>query len=403
VRYSKFAGSVSQYDIKAVAVEWFPRESADMQKRWIHSAFRLPRGQVRRCPARTPGAWNSRPLCHSVNSPTVPLFAVSTEGSAPIMSPYLPPLISAGYDDRRNSAPDMSSARVRAKWWFWRGRQVVRQKQFESALSYFQHSLILLPESAHALCYVGYCLGALSRYEEALIFHDRALQLKPDYGSAHAQLGRMLMYLKRPQDAVESLTRAFRIQPNLGEHVPYLSALAKCLGDLGRIEDALSAYREAATRDAKDVEMQAGIGWALWKSGNCKDAEGPLRNAIKLDPNYADSYDILGTVLRDLGRDEESIAVWQRLIELTPESADAHASLGWALGGVGRYCEAILAPAESIGSGSDLSRRLLNRLVSLSPEGVSRSDGSGRESALAGTRCGCLLRARGVTWRTGRP
>jgi tetratricopeptide (TPR) repeat protein len=237
----------------------------------------------------------------------------------------------------------MSFARVRAKWWFWRARHAVRQKQFESALSYFQLSLILLPESAHALCYVGYCLGALSRYEEALIFHDRALQLKPDYGSAHAQLGRMLMYLKRPQDAVESLTRAFRLQPNLREHVPYLSALAKGLGDLGRIEDALSAYREAATRDAKDVEMQAGIGWALWKGGNCKDAEGPLRNAIKLDPNYADSYDILGTVLRDLGRDEESIAVWQRLIELTPESADAHASLGWALGGVGRYREAILA------------------------------------------------------------
>jgi Flp pilus assembly protein TadD len=60
-----------------------------------------------------------------------------------------------------------------------------------------------------------------------------------------------------------------------------------------------SAYREAATRDPKDVEVQAGIGWALWKSGNCEDAEGPLRNAIKLDPNYADSYDILGTVLRD--------------------------------------------------------------------------------------------------------
>ena len=240
-------------------------------------------------------------------------------------------------------APDMSSAWVRAKWWFWRGRHAVKRKQFASALSHFQRSLILLPESAYALCYIGYCLGAQSQYDDALIFHDRALQLKPDYGSAHAQFGRMLMYLKRPQDAVESLTRAFRIQPNLREYAPYMSALAKGLGDLGRIEDALSAYREAATRDPKDVEVQAGIGWALWKSGNCKDAEGPLRNAIKLDPNYADSYDILGTVLRDLGRDEESIAVWQRLIELTPEDADAHASLGWALGGVGRYREAISA------------------------------------------------------------
>jgi cytochrome c-type biogenesis protein CcmH/NrfG len=83
--------------------------------------------------------------------------------------------------------------------------------------------------------------------------------MKPDYGSAHAQLGRMLMYLKRPQEAVESLTRAFRIQPNLRKHAPYLSALAKGLGDLGRIEDALSAYWEAARLDPKDVEVQAGI------------------------------------------------------------------------------------------------------------------------------------------------
>jgi cytochrome c-type biogenesis protein CcmH/NrfG len=34
-----------------------------------------------------------------------------------------------------------------------------------------------------------------------------------------------------------------------------MSALAKGLGDLGRIEDALSAYREAATRDPKDAAI----------------------------------------------------------------------------------------------------------------------------------------------------
>ena len=76
-------------------------------------------------------------------------------------------------------------------------------------------------------------------------------------------------------------------------------AFANALGDLEKIEDALSAYREAAKLDANDVQAHAGIGWALWRSGHGQDAEEPLRNAIEVDPAYAYSYDILGSVLSE--------------------------------------------------------------------------------------------------------
>ena len=114
--------------------------------------------------------------------------------------------------------------------------------------------------------------------------YDRALQIKPDYAYVHAQFGRAFQYMERPHEAVESLNRAFRMQPALRKHHFYQVALAKALGDIGKTEEALAAYRNAAGLDPKDAEAQAGIGWALSKTGHHQDAEEPLRSAIKLSP-----------------------------------------------------------------------------------------------------------------------
>jgi tetratricopeptide (TPR) repeat protein len=235
----------------------------------------------------------------------------------------------------------MSTAWVKAKWWFWRGRSKVRRKDFGSALSCFKQALNLYPESVYALSYTGFCLGALGQYERAIEFNDRVLQIQSDSAYAHAQLGRMFMYVGRPKEATESLTRAFRIQPKHRTDLSYQLAFARANADLGKVDEALAAYKEAAELDPENVEAQAGIGWALLESGDFPKAESQLRAAITLDPNYASPYGILGKLLRDLGRDDESISLWERHVALTPEDSYAQASLSWALSGVGRFRDAL--------------------------------------------------------------
>jgi tetratricopeptide (TPR) repeat protein len=186
------------------------------------------------------------------------------------------------------------------------------------------------------------------RYEEAVERYDRALQIKPDYAYVHAQLGRALQSMQRPQQAVDSLSRAFRMQPELREHHVYQVAFAKALGDVGKTEEALAAYRNAAKLDPKDAEALAGIGWALSETGHNEDAEEPLLLAIKLSPDYAYSYSCLADVLQELNRYEDSIPFAERFVVLVPDDADGHVRLGRGLGMAGRFRDAVLASRRAL-------------------------------------------------------
>jgi cytochrome c-type biogenesis protein CcmH/NrfG len=57
------------------------------------------------------------------------------------------------------------------------------------------------------------------------------------------------------------------MRPKLRKFFAYQIVVAKALGDIGRKEEALVAYNEAAKLDPKSAEAQAGIGWALTFAG----------------------------------------------------------------------------------------------------------------------------------------
>src|SRR5712692_1002704 len=152
----------------------------------------------------------------------------------------------------------MSTAWLKAKWWSWLGRRKAGKREYRSALVCFQRVLSLFPNSVYALCYAGYCHSTLEQYEEAVKAFDHALQIKPDSAYAHAQLGRVFLHLGKPQHALEELNRAFRIQPKLKTHTAYQVPLANALAQLGQVDKALDAYKEALQYGRKAAEAHFG-------------------------------------------------------------------------------------------------------------------------------------------------
>jgi tetratricopeptide (TPR) repeat protein len=237
----------------------------------------------------------------------------------------------------------MSTAWMKRKWCRRRARYKMRRRDISSALAYCERVLRVFPEDPYILCCAGSCHSNLRHYEEATKLYDRALQASPHYGDAHALLGRALLFLQRPQEALESFTRAFRMQPKLRKQVTPQLGMAFALRRVGKLEEAIATYREAAKLDPKNAEAQEGIGWGLMQTGRHEEAEDPLRAAIRLDPDDAYPYGWLTFVLQEQEKYEESIPYAERFVAMKPEDLDGHARLGWGLGMAGRRREAITA------------------------------------------------------------
>jgi pentatricopeptide repeat protein len=80
---------------------------------------------------------------------------------------------------------------------------------------------------------------------------------------------------------------------------------------------------------------------ALARSGRLEEAITHFRQAMEANPNSAEIHNNLARALAKTGRIEEAIALFQRMLETNPNSAELHNSLGVALVWTRRPAEAI--------------------------------------------------------------
>ncbi len=90
-----------------------------------------------------------------------------------------------------------------------------------------------------------------------------------------------------------------------------------------------------------DAVAHINLGIALGNQGKLEEAIAAYREAIRLKPDYADAHNNLGIALGKQGKLEEAVAEFRTAIRLKPDYADAHATLGVALVAQGKVDDAI--------------------------------------------------------------
>jgi predicted O-linked N-acetylglucosamine transferase (SPINDLY family) len=126
------------------------------------------------------------------------------------------------------------------------------------------------------------------------------------------------------------------------------NAAAHCnLGEayraMGRLDEAITAYRHALALNANIPVAHNNLGIALVAQGHFDGAIAAYHRALELQPDYAEAHNNLGIALKELGRHDEAIASYRRALELKPDYADAHNNLGVILTEQGRPGDAIAA------------------------------------------------------------
>jgi TolA-binding protein len=184
------------------------------------------------------------------------------------------------------NSPRAEESRVR------RGLALSLQRKHDEAIGSLSADLPRLKTKAlvaEANSLIGRAHAARNEFDAAVKALNAALEAKPDWSQGDETrlvLAHCLLALKRPADAeseLKKLIAGFPKSPILDR--AYLR-LAECAWDQGRLDAALTAYRESARRASNGPAASAawaGVGRTLYRQGNAKGAVEAFDMALRKD------------------------------------------------------------------------------------------------------------------------
>ena len=124
--------------------------------------------------------------------------------------------------------------------------------------------------------------------------------------------------------------------------------LGNLLKDMGQLDEAISACRQAVVLQPNWAEAHYNLGTALQAQGKWDEAITAFGQAIALKPHYPEAYNNLGIALQIIRQQEQAIAAYRQAIALQPGYAHALSNLGTALQAMKKPNEAIDAYRQAI-------------------------------------------------------
>ncbi|MGA7872451.1 MAG: CHAT domain-containing protein [Candidatus Binatus sp.] len=184
----------------------------------------------------------------------------------------------------------------------------------------------------------------IDKYKAAL--DEIQQQDKGKRSAIELQLGIVYQKAQRWQESADELKAAIRDNPNLG-YLPY-SLLGFAYMGLGRWQDSLVAFQQAAKLKPDDAGVQVGLGSALAWLGKSKEAIELLEKAVRQNPTLAVNHFTLGFAYSQSGRFDEAIKEFNEAIKLNPDNSAAYLYMGEAFGKSGHSDQEIIAEQQAI-------------------------------------------------------
>ena len=107
--------------------------------------------------------------------------------------------------------------------------------------------------------------------------------------------------------------------------------LGMALALLGRMDEAISRFRQAIALDPRHALANYNVGYMLVHQGRPRDGIGYLRESLRLNPGYADAHFALGVALSSTGAPAEGVRHLEESLALRPQDAEVHRELANAL------------------------------------------------------------------------
>jgi TPR repeat/Tetratricopeptide repeat len=149
---------------------------------------------------------------------------------------------------------------------------------------------------------------------------------------AHYNLGVALFNQGRIEEAVSQYRQALHFDP---DKVEAHNNLANLLQHLGRLDEAVASYHQALRCRPDCAEAFTNLGTALTVLGRLDEAIACYRQALHFQPHCAEICNNLGLALIEQGKPEDALASFDQAVRIKPSYGEPrwNRSLLWLLGG----------------------------------------------------------------------
>jgi len=225
------------------------------------------------------------------------------------------------------------------------GRVLDHRADIAGAEAAFRRAVERDTEYADALANLGHILMRTGRTVEAEQLFRRATKRDREHGLANLSLGAILYQQNRPELAVPHLQAG--IQRELTNR-PGQYMLAVALHELGRIDEAITAYRRLVAAGDDDPEVYSGLAEALDAMGDLAIAMAGYESALELEPGHARAAAGLAGVLTTTGRWRQALELLAPRVDRGDAPACLHVARARALLAGGRRDQALLCLADLV-------------------------------------------------------
>jgi predicted O-linked N-acetylglucosamine transferase (SPINDLY family) len=237
--------------------------------------------------------------------------------------------------------------------------------QFAAASAPLAQASKLIPKDPSIMEALGTAQMQAGDKEAAYRSFERCVALAPDNLGVLINLSSLANDMRRFAAAERYASTALRRAPGQAEA---LFNLGRALHGLGRITDAIVAFRGALVGTADMPVAQNDIGLCLAQLGADNEANACFHRAIELQPDFPAPYANLASLLNAQRQFADAEAASRAAIRLEPSLAVAYSNLGNAQFGQRRRAEAEAAYRQALKLQPDLSDAL-NNLGNLLQEG----------------------------------
>ena len=129
----------------------------------------------------------------------------------------------------------------------------------------------------------------------------------------------------------ETLTQAAQLLEQFPKSVILFNIIGVANKGLGKLDEAIEAYKKALSIKPDNAEAYNNMGNALQDQGKLEEAVEAYTKALAIQPDYADAYYNMGSVLQDQGKLEEAVQAYKKALSINPNYAKAESKTQLAL------------------------------------------------------------------------
>jgi tetratricopeptide (TPR) repeat protein len=207
---------------------------------------------------------------------------------------------------------------------------------------------------------LGFVENELGRLDDSIAAYRKSVAAKPDVFESNLNLGLQLAKTGQPE-AEQFLRAATQLKPTShvaeGQYRAWVS-LGETI-EKSNPEEALAAYRRAATLQPKEAEPHLSAGQLLEQENKYAGAEQEYKQALALDSRSTDAVMGLANIYMRGRRFPEAEEYLRRLLAANGDSAAVHIQLGRVLAAEGKADAAIaeLQAGVKLAPGDDAAQR----------------------------------------------